>query len=96
MKVHEVHYMHDRTVHLIFQLFFTPDFTLIYAIILRSLQLLFAKIAKSHLSAQFSLEVFVLGWYTYFEAPQVLFSPLFPRKGGQHSENLLLNLLQLS
>ena len=47
------------------------------------------KLAKSHISAQFFVRVFVLGWYTYFETAQVLFSIFFPRKGGQNSENLM-------
>ena len=44
----------------------------------RSLQPLFTKsIAKSHISAQFFVRVFVLGWYTYFETWQILFSLCF-------------------
>ena len=34
---------------------------------------IFTKLAKSHISAQFFVRVFVLGWYTYFETEQVLF-----------------------
>ena len=44
-------------------------------ICLRSLQPLFMKLAKSNISAQFF--VYVLGWYTYFETSQVLFSLCF-------------------
>ena len=50
-------------------------------IILRSLQLFFKKLAKSHISAQFFVRVFVLGWYTYFETAQDLFSLCFREKG---------------
>ena len=48
---------------------------------LRSLQPLFTKLAKSHISAQSFLRVFVSGWYTYFETVQVLFSLCFREKG---------------
>ena len=48
---------------------------------LRSLEPLFKKIAKSHLSAQFFVRVFVLGWYTYFETAQVLFYLCFRENG---------------
>ena len=41
---------------------------------------LFTKLAKSHISAQFFVRVFVLGWYTYFESAQVLFSLCFREK----------------
>ena len=37
----------------------------------RSLEPLFTKLAKSHISAQFFLIVFVSGWYTYFDIAQV-------------------------
>ena len=37
---------------------------------LRSLQPLFTKLAKSHISAQFFVRVFVLGWYIYFVSEQ--------------------------
>ena len=47
---------------------------------LRSLQPLFTKLAKSHISAQFFIRVFVLGWYTYSETTQVLFSLCFQEK----------------
>ena len=63
-----------------------PHFTifsyveLIKFCLLRSLEPIFKKIAKSHLSAQFFIRVFVLGWYTYFEAAQVLFSFCFREK----------------
>ena len=43
---------------------------------LRSLQPLFTKLTKSHISAQYFVKVFVLGWYTYFESAQVLWSKL--------------------
>ena len=42
---------------------------------------LFTKLAKSHISAQLFVRVFVLGWYTYFETAQVLFSLCFREKG---------------
>ena len=48
---------------------------------LRSLQPLFMKLAKSHISSQFFVRVFVLGWYTYFKTAQVLFSLSFREKG---------------
>ena len=48
---------------------------------LRSLQPLFTKLAKSHISAQFLVRMFVLGWYTYFETAQVLFSLCFRETG---------------
>ena len=51
------------------------------ALSLRSLQPLFTKLAKSHISAQFFVRVYVSGWYTYFETPQVLFSFCFREKG---------------
>ena len=51
---------------------------------LRFLQPLFAKLAKSHISFQFFVRVYVLGWYTYFETPQVLFSLCLQ----ENSENL--------
>ena len=41
----------------------------------------FFQLAKSHISAQFFVTVFVLGWYTYFETGQVLFSLCFLEKG---------------
>ena len=47
----------------------------------RPLQPLFTKLTKSHISTQFFVEVFVLGWYTYFETAEVLFS-LFSEKRG--------------
>ena len=48
---------------------------------LRSLQPLFTKLAKTHISAQFLVMVYVLGWCTYFETQQVLFSLCFQEKG---------------
>ena len=51
---------------------------------LRSLQPLFTKLAKAHISAQFF--VFVLGWYTYFETAQVF--SFVSEKRGQKSEHL--------
>ena len=53
---------------------------------LRSLQPLFMKLAKSHISAQFLVRVYVLGWYTYFETPQVLFSIVFEKRGSKFWE----------
>ena len=47
----------------------------------RSPQPLFMKLAKSHISAQFFVRVYVLGWYTCFETPQVLFFFCFREKG---------------
>ena len=47
----------------------------------RSPQPPFTKLAKSHISAQFFVRVFVLGWYTYFETAQVLLSLCFREKG---------------
>ena len=41
----------------------------------------FTKLSKSHISAQFFVRVFVLGWHTYFETAQVLFSLCFREKG---------------
>ena len=58
----------------------------------RSLQPLFTKLAKSHISAQFFVGMFVLGWYTYFETAQVLF-PL-PGKRGRNSENLWMTFIR--
>ena len=40
----------------------------------------FTKLAKSHVSAQFFVRVFVSGWYTYFETAQDLFSLCFREK----------------
>ena len=54
---------------------------------LKSLQLLFTKLAKSRISAQFFVEVFVSGWYTYFETVQVLFSLCFREKGVKTLKN---------
>ena len=48
--------------------------------VLRSLQPLFTKSAKPHISAQFFARMCVLGWYTYFETAQVLFSLCFREK----------------
>ena len=48
----------------------------------------FTKSAKCQISAQFFIRMYVLGWYTYFEASQVLFSLCFREKGGQNSDNL--------
>ena len=48
---------------------------------LRSLQSLFTKLAKSHISAEFFVRVYVLRWYTYFETAQVLFLICFREKG---------------
>ena len=47
---------------------------------LRSLQPLFRKLAKSHISAQFFVREYVLWGHTYFETPQVLFSLCFREK----------------
>ena len=57
---------------------------------LRSLQPLFTKLAKSQISAQFFVRMYVQGLYTYFESAQVLFSLYFREKGGGclNSENL--------
>ena len=41
----------------------------------------FYEISKSHISAQFFVREYVLGWYTYFETAQVLFSLCFREKG---------------
>ena len=48
---------------------------------LRSCQPLFTKLAEYHISAQFFVTVFVLGWYKYFETAQVLFSLCFRENG---------------
>ena len=53
------------------------------SICLRSLQPFFTKLAKSHISAQLFVRVCVLGWCTYFETSQVLFSICFREKGVQ-------------
>ena len=53
---------------------------------LGSLQPIFTKLAKSHISAQFFVIVYVLGWYTYVKTPQVLFSFCFRDKGSKLSE----------
>ena len=50
---------------------------------LRSLQPLSMKLAKSHISAEFFVRVYVLGWYTYFETPQVLFSFVSEKRGSK-------------
>ena len=42
---------------------------------------LFTKLAKSHVSAQFFVRVFILGWYTYFETAQISFFLRFREKG---------------
>ena len=50
---------------------------------LRALQRHFTKLAKSHLSAQFLVRVFVLGWYIYFETAQVLVSFVSEKRGSK-------------
>ena len=54
---------------------------------LSSLQPVFTKIAKLQLPAQFFVRIYVLGWYTYFEAAQLLFAFCFREKGAHNSDN---------
>ena len=55
---------------------------------LRSLQPLFTKLAKSHISAQFFIRVYVFGVVHMFRDRPSFVYRLFPRKGGQNSGNL--------
>ena len=53
---------------------------------LRLLRSLFTKLAKSHISAQFFVRVYALGWYTYFETSQVLLFFFVSEKRGPKLE----------
>ena len=65
----------------LFEKKYVIKFTLISMYHLRSFQPFVTKLAKSHISAQFSIRMFVLGWYTYFETVEVLPSLCFREKG---------------